>query len=111
VDDTLAMARNVEAIWQDRVGGGVAAMGEAARAHVEAHYDWSRTFDRLFDGIYPAALATTRARLVAGEPWRLSKLITVPVAPLLAWGGGHATARSSRARWTGAIGQDTYEPG
>ena len=112
VDDVAAMARNVAAIWRDEVGGGRAAVAQAARAHVEGRYDWSRTFARLFDEIYPAALATTRERLVTGEKWRMSKLITVPVAPLLAWGGGHDAGRSQRLGWTRApIGRDTFEPG
>jgi alpha-1,6-mannosyltransferase len=113
VDDVAAMARNVQAIWRGEVGGGMAAISLAARSHVEARYDWSRTFDRLFDDIYPAALATTRERLVTGEKWRMSKLITVPVAPLLAWGGGHDAPGPRRTSWKGAraIGQDTFEPG
>lgn len=113
VDDVEAMARNVVAIWRGQVGGGLAAMGHAARAHAEQRYDWSRTFDRLFDEVYPAALETSRERLAMGEKWRLSRLITGPVAPLLAWGGGHDAGSARRASWdpTRAIRGDTYEPG
>ena len=53
VDDTSAMAANVVRIW----AGDPAAMGRAARRHVEANFSWERTFARLFDDIYPKALA------------------------------------------------------
>ena len=58
VDDTAAMARNVARIWRE----GAAAMGAAARAAATA-YDWRRTFELLFDTIYPAALSHTAVRL------------------------------------------------
>lgn len=58
VDDVAAMARGVEQIW----AGGAAAMGAAARAHVEQHFSWQRTFDRLVDGVYGEALACAQVR-------------------------------------------------
>ena len=50
-DDMAAMARLVEEVC----AGDPAAMGRAARAHVEANFSWKRTFDRLFGTIYPRA--------------------------------------------------------
>ncbi len=58
VDGTTAMAANVARVWTD-----AAAMGTAGRALVETHYGWTRTFDRLFDEVYPAAIARTALRL------------------------------------------------
>lgn len=58
VDDVAAMADNVAAIWED----GAAAMGARARAMVVDNYGWDRTFRRLFDDIYPMALAHAAAR-------------------------------------------------
>lgn len=58
VDDVQAMADNVVTLWDaDR-----AAMGRAARAHVEANYSWAATFGRLFGDIYPSALTHSRMR-------------------------------------------------
>lgn len=58
VDDVQAMADNVVTLWNaDR-----AAMGRAARAHVEANYSWAATFGRLFGDIYPSALTHSRMR-------------------------------------------------
>jgi alpha-1,6-mannosyltransferase len=59
VDDTSAMAANVAALWPDRA----AEMGRAGRALVEARYSWRRTFETLFNEVYPAALANTARRL------------------------------------------------
>jgi alpha-1,6-mannosyltransferase len=39
-----------------------AAIGRAARAHVEANFSWKRTFDRLLGDIYPKAMARAAAR-------------------------------------------------
>jgi len=58
VDDVAAMAHNVAAIWDD----GAAAIGDRARAMVAEQYDWDRTFRRLFEEIYPNALAHAAAR-------------------------------------------------
>lgn len=58
VDDVGVMAQNVVAIRD----GGAAAIGARARAMVAEHYDWDRTFRRLFDEIYPKALAHAAAR-------------------------------------------------
>jgi alpha-1,6-mannosyltransferase len=58
VDDVAAMAANVEQVWT----GDPAAMGRAARAHVERAYSWTATFGRLFEEIYPAALARAGRR-------------------------------------------------
>ena len=59
VDDSAAMAANVAALWRD----GAAAVGEAGRAMVAANYGWDATFERLFDDIYPAAMAHGARRL------------------------------------------------
>lgn len=64
VDDAAAMAANVLAVWH----GDRAAMGRAARALVERRYSWDRTFERLFDDIYPAAQSAMRAR--TSRVWR-----------------------------------------
>lgn len=59
VDDTTAMATNVQQIWRD----GAQLIGARARAQMVEHYGWDRTFDRLFGEIYPHALARARVRL------------------------------------------------
>jgi glycosyltransferase involved in cell wall biosynthesis len=59
VDDAQAMADNVAALWPD----GARAAGQAGRDLVVARYGWTRTFERLFDSVYPAAFANTRVRL------------------------------------------------
>ncbi|HEX8387849.1 MAG TPA: glycosyltransferase [Sphingomonas sp.] len=58
VDDVDAMAANVLAVVAD----GPAAIGRAARAHVEERFSWTATFDRLFGEIYPKALARAATR-------------------------------------------------
>lgn len=57
LDDVEAMAHAVMQVWQ----GDCAATGRLARAHVSSHYAWERTFERLFNEVYPQALA---------EAWR-----------------------------------------
>ena len=59
VDDVAAMAANVERLWR----GDHRAVGRAARAHVERHFSWRATFERLFGDIYPRALARARDRV------------------------------------------------
>lgn len=59
VDDTGAMAANVAAIWRN----GAELIGARARAMVVEKYGWTRTFDRLFDEVYPKALDRARVRL------------------------------------------------
>lgn len=59
VDDTDAMAANVVRLWED----GAELVGARARAMVVEHYDWDRTFERLFGTIYPQALARAAERL------------------------------------------------
>jgi alpha-1,6-mannosyltransferase len=54
VDDAAAMAANLLAVADDRD-----AMALAARAHVERHFSWSSTFERLF-GLYTDGLAPSR---------------------------------------------------
>ncbi|MFM9829213.1 MAG: glycosyltransferase [Sphingomonas sp.] len=68
VDDTQAMADHVAMLWR----GGHQAMGAAARAHVEQHFSWNRTFERLLGEIYPkamqhAALRASHGRVRAGR--------------------------------------------
>ena len=58
IDDTQAMARHVQTIWQQ----GARAIGERARAVVAERYGWDRTFDTLFEEIYPKALAQAARR-------------------------------------------------
>ncbi len=111
-NDIAAMAANVAAVWRGEVGDGHRAMARAARLHAENRYDWSRTFARLFDEVYPAARAHTARRLAEGEKWRLSSLLTGPAAPLLAWGGGHeAKPRRTTRAGKSAIGGDRFEIG
>ena len=63
VDDIAAMALNVQRLWS----GDAARIGRAARAHVERHFSWTRTFDHLFGTIYPKALAHAAARAGRGQ--------------------------------------------
>lgn len=57
VDNAAAMAANIVEVWNsDR-----AAMGQAARAHVEGRFSWDRTFQLLFGDIYPQAFEARRA--------------------------------------------------
>lgn len=58
IDDTQAMARHVQTIWEQ----GARAIGERARAVVAERYGWDRTFDTLFEEIYPKALAQAARR-------------------------------------------------
>ena len=58
VDDTAAMAANVVRLWQD----GAELIGARARAMVVERYGWDRTFERLFNDIYPKALARAAER-------------------------------------------------
>lgn len=58
VDDPAAMAANVLAVLAE----GAAAIGARGRAHVEARFSWTATFDRLLGEIYPAAMARAAAR-------------------------------------------------
>ncbi len=62
VDDTQTMAENVLAVWR----GDHDAIGDAARAHVEARFSWDRTFERLLTDIYPKALQSAVSRQVTG---------------------------------------------
>ncbi|GGB22240.1 hypothetical protein GCM10011380_09760 [Sphingomonas metalli] len=59
VDDVAAMARNVVAVLTGDERG---AMAAAARAHVEAQFSWTATFDRLLGELYPQAIARARLR-------------------------------------------------
>ena len=68
VDDARAMAANVVELWN----GDLTAAGLAARAHVADRYSWPRTFDTLFNEIYPNALRHARARTASGHGWRHS---------------------------------------
>ncbi|THD35306.1 MAG: glycosyltransferase [Sphingomonas sp.] len=66
VDDTTAMAANVAQLWR----GDHRAVGAAARAHVEANFSWRRTFENLFNDIYPRAMMHAAARARSGRGWR-----------------------------------------
>lgn len=68
VDDVATMAANVIRLWQ----GDPVATGAAARAHVERHFSWTRTFDHLFGTIYPQALAHAAARASGRTRLRLA---------------------------------------
>lgn len=58
-DSPDAMAANILEVWSsDR-----AAMGAAARAHVEGRFGWDLTFRELFGVVYPQAIAARRAAL------------------------------------------------
>lgn len=67
-DDIAAMAANVVDLWHRDHD----AIGAAARAHVETHFSWKRTFDRLMGDIYPKAMRHAAARAAArqGRPLR-----------------------------------------
>jgi alpha-1,6-mannosyltransferase len=58
LDDVAAMARAVVDVWC----GDHQAMGRRARDHVTARFSWERTFDALFDDVYPRAQATAWQR-------------------------------------------------
>ncbi|HEX2803970.1 MAG TPA: glycosyltransferase [Sphingomicrobium sp.] len=59
-EDSDAMAANIVDVWRsDR-----AAMGEAARAHVEeSRFSWDRSFQILFGEVYPSAIRARRSAL------------------------------------------------
>ena len=59
VDDVDAMAANVVSLWR----GSARQAAAAARALVVERFSWTRTFERLFGSIYPAAMARTAVRL------------------------------------------------
>lgn len=59
IDDTGAMAANVVKLWND----GAELIGARTRAMVVENYGWHRTFERLFEEIYPAARARAAERL------------------------------------------------
>ena len=61
VDDCKTMAANILDVWDSDC----AAMGVAARAHVEGRFSWDRTFHALFREVYPRAIES-RAELQAG---------------------------------------------
>ena len=58
VDDTAAMAGNVQRIWR----GDCAGMGQAARRYAADRYSWDRVFERLLDEVYVNALRAARMR-------------------------------------------------
>ena len=62
VDDAVAMARNVEAVWRDNPR----AIGAAAHHHAQ-QFSWDRTFEQLFGDIYPRALAHAALRARTGR--------------------------------------------
>ncbi len=64
VDDTQAMADQVAMLWRS---GNLPAMGAAARAHVEEHFSWNRTFERLLGEIYPKAMRHAALRAAHGR--------------------------------------------
>lgn len=63
VDDVEAMARNVVAL----AAGNPAAVGAAARAHVEDKFSWHATFGHLFGEIYPKAIERAMNRVANRE--------------------------------------------
>ena len=63
VDNPGAMAANILKVWEsDR-----AAMGAAAREHVEGRFGWDRTFKTLLGQIYPQAVQARQAALASGR--------------------------------------------
>lgn len=62
VDDVAAMAANVQRVWS----GDIERIAHAARSHVERHFSWMRTFDHLFETIYPKALTHAAMRTARG---------------------------------------------
>ncbi|WP_294044835.1 glycosyltransferase [Sphingomonas sp.] len=63
VDDTRAMAANVQRLWAEDHD----AVGAAARAHVETNFSWRRTFERLLGDIYPKAMRESAERLAGAR--------------------------------------------
>ena len=62
VDDAAAMAANVARVWSsDRT-----TIAARARAHAE-QFRWERTFEQLFDEIYPRAIAHAALRAKTGR--------------------------------------------
>lgn len=60
VDDVQSLAANILDVWSsDR-----AAMGKAARAHVEGRFSWDRTFQTLLSEVYPRAIEARRSSLL-----------------------------------------------
>jgi alpha-1,6-mannosyltransferase len=59
IGDPAAMAENIRHIW----GNGATAMGARAREHVRTRFSWGRSFDILFDEIYPKAQAHRQSLL------------------------------------------------
>lgn len=57
VDDALAMATNIEKIWRD----GAAEIGKTGRELVENSFSWQRSFEKLFQEIYPRAMDTRKS--------------------------------------------------
>jgi alpha-1,6-mannosyltransferase len=53
VDDAQAMAANIQTVWKD----GAPAIGKVGRDLVESKFSWQRSFETLFQDIYPRALA------------------------------------------------------
>jgi len=52
-------------LWQ----GDRDAIGRAAREHILSRYSWDRTFARLLQEVYPAALTHSRRRLRSAPSW------------------------------------------
>jgi alpha-1,6-mannosyltransferase len=80
VDDTTAMAKNVVDLWRDDHD----AIGSAARAHVEDNFSWRRTFDHLFNDIYPRAMAHAAERARSGKGWRYRGAASADAIPVAA---------------------------
>ncbi len=59
IDNPSAMAANIRKVWH----GNRAAMGEAGRALVSERFTWQKTFDTLFNRIYPHAFSARDERL------------------------------------------------
>lgn len=62
VDDAETMAANVMKVWQ----GDRAAQRAAAHAHAQ-QFSWNRTFEQLFEDIYPRALSHAALRARTGR--------------------------------------------
>lgn len=79
-DDTTAMAGNVVKLWR----GDHDAVGAAARAHVEDNFSWKRTFEHLFNDIYPRAMTHAAARARSGKGWRYRDDMPIDAMPVAA---------------------------
>ncbi len=69
VDDSDAMAANIQRVWRE----GAAAIGAEGKKLVRGNHSWDRTFGMLFGEVYPEALDRRAARDGEGASHVLSE--------------------------------------